>query len=228
MDFLKSTAKRELFFSGLYLLIGIFFVVRPGVTLATIGIVFSIAILIMGIINICSYFSEKNFIGTQKNGLAYGLILCILAIYFLIRSEFMAGLIGFLIGFMIIVAGITQLQNAVDLLHFKNRNWIFMLVCAAILFILGIIALVNPFKTDVVLIRTTGIFIVISAAVKIISMLLLLIGARRVQKVENGEIVETDAADVKDEDDSSSENAAAEEKKDEEKKDEAPVFNENI
>ncbi len=230
MDFLKSTAKRELFFSGLYLLLGIFFVVRPGVTLTTIGIIFSIVMLIVGIINICSYLSEKNFIGIQKNGLAYGLILCILAIYFLIRPDFMAGLIGFIIGFMIIIAGITQLQNAVDLLHFKNKNWIFMLVSAVILIILGIIALVNPFETEVMLIRTTGIFIVISAVIKLISMLMLLFGARTVKKAENGEIIDADETDVKETDDSAATDVKdeKEEKKEDDKKDDEPVFNEDI
>ena len=233
MDFLKSTAKREILFSVLYLLLGIYFVMFPGVAFMTLGRVFSIVLLIAGIASICAYFSEKNFAGIQKNGLAYGLILSVLAVYFLIRPSFISTLVGFIIGFMIIIAGITQLQNAVDLIHFKEKNWPFMLVSAGILIILGIVALVNPFQTDRTLIFATGVFIIISAIVKLISMIMLLSGAKSVKKAGDGvvdaeEVVVTDASD---DSESAKEEDREEEKsedKNEEKKDEEPVFNEDI
>ncbi len=229
MDFLKSTAKREILFSVLYLLLGIYFVMFPGVAFVTLGRVFSIVLLMVGIFGICAYFSEKNFEGIQKNGLAYGLILSVLAVYFLIRPSFISTLVGFIIGFMIIVAGITQLQNAVDLIHFKEKNWPFMLVSAGILIILGIIALVNPFQTDRTLIFATGVFIIISAIVKLISMIMLLSGAKSVKKageevVDAEEVVVTDVKD----DSESVKEEEKEEEKSEDKKDEEPVFNEDI
>ncbi|MBQ7464865.1 MAG: DUF308 domain-containing protein [Lachnospiraceae bacterium] len=228
MDFLKSTAKREILFSVLYLLLGIYFVMFPGVAFVTLGRVFSIVLLVAGITSICAYFSEKNFAGIQKNGLAYGLILSVLAVYFLIRPSFISTLVGFIIGFMIIVAGITQLQNAVDLIHFKEKNWPFMLVSAGILIILGIIALVNPFQTDRTLIFAAGVFIIISAIVKLISMIMLLSGAKSVKKageevVDAEEVVVTDVKD-----DSESVKEEEKEEKSEDKKDEEPVFNEDI
>ena len=230
MDFLKSTAKREILFSVLYLLLGIYFVMFPGVAFVTLGRVFSIILLMVGIFSICAYFSDKNFEGIQKNGLAYGLILSVLAVYFLIKPSFIATLVGFIIGFMIIVAGVTQLQNAIDLLHFKEKNWLFMLISAGRLIILGLVSLINPFGTDRSLIFATGVFIIISAVVKIISMIMLLSGARSVKKagedvVDAGEVIVTDAAD---ESDSSKEESKEEDKKDDDKKDEEPVFNEDI
>ena len=200
----------------------------PGVAFVTLGRVFSIVLLVAGITSICAYFSEKNFAGIQKNGLAYGLILSVLAVYFLIRPSFISTLVGFIIGFMIIVAGITQLQNAVDLIHFKEKNWPFMLVSAGILIILGIIALVNPFQTDRTLIFAAGVFIIISAIVKLISMIMLLSGAKSVKKageevVDAEEVVVTDVKD-----DSESVKEEEKEEKSEDKKDEEPVFNEDI
>ncbi len=236
MDFLKSTAKREIFFGVIYLLIGIFFVLRPDTAFSTIGNIFSIIILIVGIINICMYFTEKNFLGTQRNGLAAGLILSIIAIYFLIRPDFIATLLGFIIGFMILIAGITQLQNAIDMIHFKAKNWIFMLITAGILIILGIISLINPFSADRALIFTTGIFIIICAAIKILSTFMFLMGARTVEKATvDGDIIDededkdpvkagndTDSAPAEDKNENDSEETP------DEKKDEAPVFNEDI
>ncbi|MBR5376318.1 MAG: DUF308 domain-containing protein [Lachnospiraceae bacterium] len=231
MDFLKSTAKREILFSALYLLLGIYFVLFPGAAFVTIGRVFAIVLLMVGVVNICSYFSEKNFIGVQKNGLAYGLIMAILAVYFLIRPSFISTLVGFIIGFLIIIAGITQLQNAIDLLHFKEKNWPFMLISAGILVILGLIALINPFSTDRTLIFVTGIFIIISAAVKLVSTLMMLIGARSVKKSGNADVIDADAKEAGDDDAASADAEKNEDKSEEtkeEKKDENPVFNEDI
>ncbi len=231
MDFLKSTAKREIFFGAVYLLLGIYFVLSPAAAFTTIGAIFSIVLLIIGIINISSYFSEKNFMGVQKNSLAYGLILSILSIYFLIRPEFIASLVGFIIGFMIVIAGITQLQNAIDLLHFKEKNWLFMVISAAILIILGIIALINPFKTDRALIFTAGIFIIITAALKLVSTFMLLWGARSVKKAATDDDDDEDIIDTaKDNAEDKSEEIKEEikEEKKEESKEEKPVFNEKI
>ncbi len=230
MDFLKSTAKREIFFGVVYLLLGIYFVLSPSSAFTTIGVVFSIVLLIIGIINICSYFTEKNFMGIQKNSLAYGLVLSILSIYFLIKPAFIASLIGFIIGFMIIIAGITQLQNAIDLLHFKEKNWIFMLISAGILIILGIIALINPFKTDKALIFTAGIFIIISAAIKLVSIFMLLWGARSVKKAatDDDDEVIVDAAKDDAEDKAEEIKEEIKEEKKEENKEEKPVFNDKI
>ncbi|MBO4373645.1 MAG: DUF308 domain-containing protein [Lachnospiraceae bacterium] len=231
MDFLKSTAKREIFLSALYLLLGLFFVLFPGSAFTTIGRVFSIILLIVGIIYICAYFSEKNFTGLQKNGLTIGLIMSILAVYFLIRPGFISTLVGFIIGFMIVIAGITQLQNAIDLLHFKKNNWLFMLISAGILIILGLVALINPFATDKMLIFVTGIFVIISAAVKIVSTLMLLFSAKNVDK--NGEIVVDSEADVVAEDADGGNGSEADKSEEgsgdnKDEKTEEPVFNEDI
>ena len=227
MEFLKSNAKREALFVVLYMALGIFFVVRPGTTFRVIGNVIAILMLIIGIIHICLYFTKKNFEGIQKNGLVTGIILSIVSIYLLLKPEFLESLVGFIIGFMILLAGVTQLQNAVDLFYFKNKAWPFMLVTAAILIILGIIALVNPFSATETFVEATGVFVIISAIFKLISILILYIGAKSVDKALDEAAKEAGAVDVTETSVVEDEPEKAETKDEDSEKKEA-VFNEDI
>lgn len=221
MDFLKSTAKREALYSAVYLVLGIFFVVKPDTAFSTIGNLMAVLALIIGVIHICLYFTKKNFEGTQRNGLAIGVLLSVVAIYLMLKPEFLVSIVGTIIGFMVIVAGVTQFQNAVDLLHFKNKLWPFMLLSSAILIILGIIALVNPFGAAETFMFATGIFITISAVIKLISLLILYRGSKGLDQIIKKAKKEKNAVDVTDESkvvDENNDDKA--DKKDEDKKEE--------
>ena len=232
MEFLKSTAKRDALYAALYLVLGIFFVIKPDTAFSTIGNLMAILMLIIGIIHICMYFSKKNFEGEQKNGLALGVVLSVLAIYLMLKPDFLVSIVGFVIGFMVIIAGIFQFQNAVDLLHFKNRLWPFMLISSAVLTIMGIVALVNPFKTTETFMFATGIFITISAVIKLISLLILYRGSKGLDKVVKKAKAEKKAVDVTDTsvvvDDDKKEDKKDDKKDDEEAKTEEIVFTDEI
>ncbi len=198
MNFLKSTLKQEIFSAVLFALIGIFFIAQPGLAFVTIGKVLSIGMLIIGIAKIAFYFREKNYVGAQDNGLAFGLIIVFVSLYFLIRSDFLASLIGFLIGFLIILAGITQFQSSLNLLHFKVEHWAIPMVTSVVMVVLGVIALLYPFKADKTLILVSGIFILVCSVFKILSILLLMYGAHTIKKAEEAMDV-TDSAIVRSE-----------------------------
>ncbi len=194
MDFLKSTVKQEIFSTALYLLLGIFFVVKPDLALSTIAMVISIGTLIIGVAKIALYFREKTYEGIQQNGLVSGLVITFVALYFLIRSEVLGSLIGFLLGFIIILAGITQFQSALDLKHFHVNTWLATLISSIIMIILGIISLLFPFATEKALIFVSGIFILVCAVFKIASILLLMYGTHLVKRT----VAEANAMDVTD------------------------------
>lgn len=184
MDFLKSTLKQEIFSAVLYGLLGIFFIAQPGLAFITIGKILSIGMLVIGISMIALYFREKSYVGVQNNGLAIGLIIVFVSLYFLIRADDLAKLIGFLIGFLIIISGIMQFQSSLNLMHFKVSHWAVSLVSSVIMVVLGIIALLYPFKMEKTLILVSGIFILVCSLFKILTILLLMYGARSIQKSE--------------------------------------------
>ncbi len=234
MEFLKSTAKREALYSGLYLVLGIFFVIRPETAFSTIGKVMAILMLIIGVIYICLYSTKKNFEGIQRNGLAVGIILSVLAIYLMLKPDFLVSIVGFVIGFMVIIAGVTQFQNAVDLLHFKNKLWPFMLISSAILIILGIVALVNPFTATETFMFATGIFITVSAVVKLVSLLILYRGSKGLDKIvkkakkeANADVVTATEKDEKDEKVKTEDSEKKDDDKDKDK-DEEIVYSDKI
>jgi hypothetical protein len=61
---------------------------------------------------------------------------------------------------------------------------------------MGIVALVNPFKTTETFMFATGIFITIAAVVKLISLLILYRGSKGLDKVIKKEKADKNAVDV--------------------------------
>lgn len=169
MDFLKSTIKQTIITAVIYVGLGVFFIMKPDTSFDIISKILAIAILVIGLVQIALYFTERNFMGIQRNGLTSGLVISIFAIFLLAKPDFAQSLVGYALAFAIILAGIMQFQNALDLQHFKQSEWGLLLIAGLIEIVLGVVALIDPFGADKTLIFAIGIFLCICAAFKIIS-----------------------------------------------------------
>lgn len=192
MDFLRSTAKQMIITAVIYAALGVFFILKPDTAFITIGKILAVAILIIGLARIAFYFSDKNFLGIQRNGLTVGLVTSIVAVFLLVKPEFTATLVGFALGFAVILAGIMQFQNALDLKHFNQTNWGILLVIGLIEIVLGVIALIDPFGADRTLIFVIGIFLCICAVCKMLSVIFVGKGVHNLKKA----VKDADAVDV--------------------------------
>lgn len=171
MDFLKSTLRQTIISAIVYAALGVFFILKPDTAFATIGKILAVAVLIIGLAMVAMYFTEKNFVGIQRNGLTAGLITSIIAVFLLVKPDITVSLVGFALGFAVILAGIIQFQNALDLQHFNQPSWPFLLVTGLVEIVLGVIALIDPFAADQTLIFVIGIFLCICAVFKLISVI---------------------------------------------------------
>lgn len=196
MDFLKSTVKQTAVSALVYAALGVYFILKPDTAFVTIGKILAIAILIIGLAEIAMYFSEKNFLGLQRNGLTAGLVISIFSVFLLVKPEFAATLVGFALGFAVILAGIIQFQNALDLRHFSQPNWPVLLITGLIEIILGVVALIDPFGADRTLIFVIGIFLCICAVCKLVSIILVGKGLHGLKKAAKEAAQEADAVDM--------------------------------
>ena len=170
MDFLVSLKRQTFILTLCYVLIGAFFVFRPGTAAVMVVRILAVAALVVGIIKTVEFFSFQKYDKPFSNSLAGGVLILAMAVFMLVQPQVIVSILYVIIGAALIVNGIIAVQNAIDLWHFQdNRNPV-VLLFGAVTLILGVIVLFNPFSTAEVLILTSGVFMLIGGITDLVSL----------------------------------------------------------
>ncbi len=165
--------------------IGIIFIIFPNSVIDLISYIVGGGLLFVGMLSVYSYFKHDDS-KEYSFGFAIGVILAIFGIYLIVKTSFLLSILSVFFGFFIIINGIFELQFAIDSLRAKKNSWKIKLLIAIINIVLGIIILYNPFVATEKLIMYIGIFMVITAA---LNMIMILIGKKESKKINTETIV---------------------------------------
>ncbi len=153
--------------------IGILLLVNPvGFTsfvISALGIVLSIR----GIVSIISYFRTKPEEALKKQSLAIGFIFLAIGLFCVLRSDWFIAtfpVLTVLYGVIILFAGITKIQWVADCIRMKKKQWIFVLISAALSLISAIIIIKNPFTTTAVLWTFTAVSLIVEAVFDVVAV----------------------------------------------------------
>ena len=153
----------------------------------------SIVLIVLGLICIVKYLlgtAQENF---ASNGFVIGCILLLLGIAAIVRAKSIVEIIPFILGFLIAVNGIRELQNAIDVYKLQlNNQWI-VVVIALVNLILGIILMVNPGFTAAILMKVIGGGLVVSGLADFVTTLIVL---RKSSKTGDAVIAEVESIEA--------------------------------
>lgn len=174
VEYLKKYEKESILTSVVLILVSIFLIVKPETVLSTIVVVFGIIFLVEGALNIISYLLEDKEIRAFSNELIMGILLAILGIIILCNKSLFISIIPITIGLWIIIKSIMKFQLAINLKSALTEKWGWILVSAIIMFILGIIIIVNPFATIFTMTKFIGIMLLITEICNIVESIYVL------------------------------------------------------
>lgn len=172
-EFYNAVIRQTIVLMLIYLAMGLFFVIHPDTTFDMIIRIGSISLIVFGIFRVILFFASRLKSMYGHNGLATGLILSSIGLYFLLKPSSIKEIIGVLLAFGVLIGAIMILQASLDLLHFGSHMWTFLLIFAFIGIIFFIICLVNPFSAEDLLVRIVGVGMLIEAVSYGISLILL-------------------------------------------------------
>lgn len=155
MQFLKKIRINALVTAALYVVLGLLFVLLPGLTMQTICYIMAAALALGGVVYIIDYFKAWD-IEYKPNGLATGILALLGALFLFLKTEVVIAAIPVLLGFAVIVSGVLKVQNTVVLYRQKDKGWIFVLVLAVLCLIVGIVLIENPFTVARTLVVIIG------------------------------------------------------------------------
>lgn len=170
------------------LLIGVALLAIPELAMEWVCPVLAVSMLLVGIVQVISYLMTSPGKNADNNGFGIGVLLLVLAVTILMRQEQVLQMIPFVLGLMIALNGIRELQNGVDVtrLHIP-RAWIVVLV-ALVNLILGVVLMFNPFAATVAALNTAlGIGLIVSGCADLVTTLVIYAKSR--ESTSPGEVV---------------------------------------
>lgn len=148
-------------------IIGIVLLVRPDETVQFISILCGVTVIMLGIGAWISYFTKfKSIILAILGTLAIiaGIILCV-------RYRSIVSAVIFLFGVFVLVGGIVDLISAIDAKRNDLKSWIVSIIMSAVTIILGLIVIINPFDSIMVLTQLLGAGLIVYAVMDLISFI---------------------------------------------------------
>lgn len=157
--------------SVLYMVIGIILLLFPEMSLKIVCAIFGTVILAIGLIKILTYFKNRDvgFIG--QLGLVIGIIISVMGGFLLLQPDVILSILPVIIGIYIIFDSLQNFKQALELYKAGYDKWWSMLLLAAVLVILGVVIVINPFKTVALSVRFIGAIFVFNGIANIASII---------------------------------------------------------
>ena len=162
MKLLKQLKWDTLLMGVLYILLGVVALVIPETMERLLGFLIGVVLIIAGAVSMISYLLRDAHQNYYHNDFLHGLLGILLGIVVLYKVEIIISLVPFLLGTLVLVSGLSKLQDVIDLKRLEYGNWIFMLVLAIINIVLGLILIFNPMAVAELLFRLLGVGLIFS------------------------------------------------------------------
>lgn len=146
----------------LCVVLGVFAFTTADTALQMICYLTSLVLILLGLMSIARYLrgtAQENF---GNNGFVSGCILLLLGVAAIIRARSIVLVIPFVLGFLIAVNGIRELQNAIDVYKLGLQGQWIVVVIALINLVFGIVIMINPGLTVAILMKVIGCGLIIS------------------------------------------------------------------
>lgn len=174
------------------LITGVILIARPDQAVQLVCILFGATLILLGIGALISYFTRLKFTLLAIVG-----VLCIIAgVIVCIKYESIVSAVIFIFGLFITISGIVDFISSLDARKNNLKSWVFSLVMSIGVTVLGVIVLVNPFDSAILLTRLLGLSLIIYAMLDLITF----IQVRKMFKLKTVNLKGVDHIDIDGED----------------------------
>lgn len=143
--FNRSVSKWYVVLSVLYIVVGVIMLLWPNITVDILGIVLGVGLLAYGAARIVIYFTKNHLDGIVHMDLTVGVVFGALGGFMLLHRDFVNTVFPFAVAILLLIGAISKLQYAIDMKRLEVNHFKVFMVCAVIVFVLGLILVANPF-----------------------------------------------------------------------------------
>ena len=151
------------------IMLGLILVFVPGLATNVLFNVIGIACIVIGAAYVIRYFRLSAQEAVFSRDMASGLGFIVVGILVCIFKNLLVSLLPVLFGLVMLVGGVSKIQFTLGFWRMNVGRWYWELICAAISVVLGLLILMRPFSTAILLMRVIGISLIVESVMDIIS-----------------------------------------------------------
>ena len=158
-DLLRRIRVNFVLTAVLTLILGILLISSPGTAMRTVFLLVGWTLVISGAASLLTaIFSKGQPVG--QGDLVLGLIQLATGLVVLMRPGFLMSLAGIVVGFVLLIHGIHDIQHARES-KALGYDWKLSMGVGIAAVVMGVIVMINPFSTIETLLRIAGIFLLV-------------------------------------------------------------------
>lgn len=142
-------------------------------TLKTISYIIGIFLLVVGIATIIKMVLDKDVRIYLNTSFIIGIFCSIIGFVLLINPTLLTSILPFCIGIWMIISGTMKIQTSLALKDEENKTWTKLLIFAIVVFVLGLLLIINPFGGAVIVTKIIGICLIIYSIADIVGTMML-------------------------------------------------------
>lgn len=143
--------------SALFCVLGVVLFVLPAVSVAWIGRLLGIGMMVFGVVKLVGYFSRDLFRLAFQYDLAFGALLIALGLVTLLHPNSAMSFLCIMFGIPVLADGLFKIQMAIDSYRFGVRSWWVVLLLAILTCVIGVLLVLRPGDGAQVLTMMMGI-----------------------------------------------------------------------
>lgn len=169
--------------SFIFLLFGIIFLVDTDSVLVSLAIFIGIILLVLGVVSLSSYFKDRLTDKYASNDFLTGIFTIVLSVILLInKSSVLFKLIPIFAGCWLIINGYYKVEFAMELKDNKSKLWIWSIIFAIITLVVGMLLVINPLKSSVIVNMVIALAIIGHSIINIFEAIILNVKIKKIVK----------------------------------------------
>ncbi len=173
MKTLKKIKWNVIISSVIYVALGVILLLWPEEMAKNICYVIGVIAIAVGIVNLIDYIRKDYSVDAYRYNLVYGLVCILFGVFVFVKVDTVVSIIPFLLGFAVTISGLLKFQNAVDLVRMKYSGWGIVMIVSVLNIAFGIVLIMNPFTSAMVLFICIGIGMIYSGVSDLIATIML-------------------------------------------------------
>lgn len=165
-DLLRRIRVNFVLTAVLTLILGVLLILSPGTAMRTVFLLVGWTLVISGVASLLTaIFSKGQPVG--QGDLVLGLIQLATGLVVLMRPGFLMSLVGIVVGFVLLIHGIHDIQHARES-KALGYDWKLSMGVGVAAVVMGVIVMINPFSTVETLLRIAGVFLLVDSVADLV------------------------------------------------------------
>ncbi|MDE6387438.1 MAG: DUF308 domain-containing protein [Lachnospiraceae bacterium] len=159
-NILKRLKTNVVISAVLCILLGIVLVVWPDISMQIACTAIGAVLLVGGIVRLVQYFVVRDGSMYAQMNLIMGIVLTVVGVWIVLKPDKVLAIIPIIIGIVIVIHGLNNLQQAVSLCKEKYDKWWVALILGLLTVGFGILLICRPFAALDTVVMLIGIFLI--------------------------------------------------------------------